>query len=181
MTPHEVMINVLKAVLPFLIFFGVIILLMVIMRKKGQAYDSPIELPYISKKPLTATEAIFYQRLVEALPEYIVLAQVQLCRFIELKDARKLRSEKRSYALQNRIAQQSVDYLICTKDFTIVTAIELDDRTHTKATRASDDKKEKSLAAAKVRLIRWHAEKMPDIATINQVILSSIEPEFTTS
>ncbi|MEZ0233094.1 MAG: DUF2726 domain-containing protein [Methylophilaceae bacterium] len=166
MNSYSVILTVLKAVLPFLIFFGFILFLMVILKKKGQADDSPIELPYVSKKPLTATEAIFYKRLVEALPEYIVLAQVQLCRFIELKDARKLRSEKRSYALQNRIAQQSVDYLICTKDFTILSAIELDDRTHTKATKASDDKKEKSLEAAKVPLVRWHAERMPTIEEV---------------
>lgn len=127
--------------------------------------------PYISKKPLTPTEISFYQKLIEALPEYIVLAQVQLSSFIKV-DRSKLISS-RTYAWQNPISQQSVDYLICTKDFSIVAAIELDDKTHLSAKAIKrDDKKTRNLASAKIPLIRWHAELMPSIQTIQQTINS---------
>ena len=87
-------------------------------------------IPYISKTPLTPTEVIFYHRLKEALPEFIVLAQVQLSSFIKV-DTSRVRSEN---YLQwfNPIAQQSVDFLVCDYNFAIIAAIELDDKSHTR-------------------------------------------------
>lgn len=38
--------------------------------------------PFYSKKPLSAPEQILYFRLVKALPDHIVLAQVQLSRLL---------------------------------------------------------------------------------------------------
>jgi len=126
--------------------------------------------PYKSKNPLTPTETTFYHRLIEALPDYIVLAQVQLSGFLEV-DKTKIVG-KQSNQWFGSISQQSIDYLICTKDFSIVTAIELDDKTHLKKKSIErDDKKNKNLAAAKVPLIRWHAEAMPELETIRQSIL----------
>lgn len=136
------------------------------------APSTPAEkLPYEQRKPLTATEAVFYYRLVKALPECIILPQVQLSRFIKIKNAPWYKKAGKSYALQNRIAQQSVDYLVCLKDFTIVAAIELDDKTHNNLkVKQLDNKKEESLRASGIELIRWHAESMPTIDAINKKI-----------
>ncbi|GAB7564722.1 hypothetical protein LG202_27620 [Methylobacillus methanolivorans] len=130
--------------------------------------STPAEkLPYEQCKPLTATEAVFYYRLVKALPECIILPQVQLSRFIKIKNAPWYKKAGQSYALQNRIAQQSVDYLVCLKDFTIVAAVELDDKSHgNPKVKQLDNKKEESLRAAGIELIRWHAESMPTVEII---------------
>lgn len=127
--------------------------------------------PYLSKKPLTATETKFYHLLVQALPDHVVLAQVQISSFLKVDKSRIKHTD--SYRWFNHIAQQSIDYLICTKDFSIVAAIELDDKSHAKAEAITRDiKKTNNLAAANVPLIRWHAEAMPELETIKQTILN---------
>ncbi len=154
-----------------LVFLGIVFFLLAI--PKNQEKNTEAELrPYVSKNPLTATETDFYHQLIEALPEYIVLAQVQLSSFLKIDCS--LTSGKHHNKWFNPIAQQSVDYLICTKNFLIVAAIELDDKTHDNDDAIKRDyKKTSNLAAAKVPLIRWHAEAMPEVETIKQVFLNN--------
>lgn len=167
--------SVFKAIIPF-IFFGLIVGILLLITKKFMAGSLTADgLPYIQKKPLTETEAIFYAKLVEALPECIVLAQVQLSSFIKLKDEARLKKEKKSFSFQNRIAQQSVDYLICKKDFSIISAIELDDLTHDRIkTKKLDVKKSESLDAAGVRLTRFRVENIPDLTLLRNIIINEV-------
>ena len=139
------------------------------LKQKSKIYS---ELrPYLSKKPLTATEAIFYRTLVQALPEYIVLVQVQISSFLKVDQTQIKRQDY--YRWFNPIAQQSVDYLICTREFSVIAAVELDDKSHEKSEAiARDTKKTKNLEAAKIPLIRWHAEAMPELDTIRKAILN---------
>lgn len=135
--------------------------------------------PYVSKNPLTPTETMFYHQLVEALPDYIVLAQVQLSSFLKVDTSR---TEWKDYSRWfNPIAQQSVDYLICQKDFSIIAAVELDDKSHNGVNSIKrDTKKNNNLHAANVPLIRWHAEAMPATETIRQAVLNhTAEPTIT--
>lgn len=148
----------------FLLILGVLFVILVAAssasRNDNGYLDEFKPKPYFSKKPLTITEIIFYQRLIEALPDYVVLAQVQLARFIDFDKSRMHINEK--YKWLQPIAYQSVDFLICNKDFSIVTAIELDDKSHASESAMNrDEKKSANLAAAKIPLIRWHAERMP--------------------
>ncbi len=71
--------------------------------------------PYVAKKPLTPTEVIFYNKLKEALPQFIVLPQVQLASFISVN--KTLIKPNETFKWQNPISQQSVDYLLCKHDF----------------------------------------------------------------
>lgn len=122
--------------------------------------------PYNSKKPLTETEQILYHKLIEALPECIVLAQVQLSSIIGIN---KFKAQGEYYKWLNPILQQSVDFLVCLKDFTIVAAIELDDKSHWgEKSKNRDSKKDKNLEAAGITLIRWHAESIPSVEKIKQ-------------
>lgn len=160
----------------FLIVMAVIGLLISVFLKSKPALDSNTDQtkPYISKNPLTKTESIFYHRLVEALPEYVALAQVQLSSFIKV-DRTKINWNE-TYRWQNEIGQQSVDFLICQKDFSIVTAIELDDKTHVNDDAIKrDNKKNVNLATAKIPLIRWHAEDLPSIAMIQSRLKPSTD------
>jgi hypothetical protein len=120
--------------------------------------------PYASKKPLTETEQIFFHRLRDAMPECVILAQVQLSSIIGID---KFKAKGDYYKWLNPIVQQSVDYLVCLPDFTIVAAVELDDKSHWgKKSRDRDNKKDKNLAAAGITLLRWHAEAMPSVEKI---------------
>lgn len=135
--------------------------------------------PYISKNPLTPTETMFYHQLVKALPDYIVLAQVQLSSFLKVDPSI---TEWKDYSRWfNPIAQQSVDYLICQKDFSIIAAVELDDKSHNGVKSIQrDTKKNNNLHAANVPLIRWHAEAMPETETIRQAVFNHASEPATT-
>ncbi len=63
----------------------VIIAIIVALKAKSQAGSGREVWPFYAKKPLSQPEQILYFRLIEALPEYIILAQVQLSRFLGVK------------------------------------------------------------------------------------------------
>lgn len=111
---------------------------------------------YQSRKPLSEPEQTLYWRLREAMPDCVVLSQVAFSRFIEPKSAQRAMQRR----LFSRISQKSVDFLVCLPDFTIVAAIELDDRTH----RPDKDAQRDSIfASANVPLVRLNVGKMPPV------------------
>ena len=117
--------------------------------------------PFYAKKPLSAPEQVLYFRLSKLLPEHIVLAQVGLSRLLGVKKGNNFQ------AWQNRINRMSADFVVCSKDSSIVAVIELDDASHEREDRkAADAKKDKALSAAGVRVIRWQAKSLPDEASI---------------
>jgi len=123
--------------------------------------------PFYAKKPLSPPEQILYFRLVEALPDYIVLAQVQLSRFLGVKKGHNYQS------WSNRINRMSADFVICKKDAFIVAVIELDDSTHQKLGRQiADTKKDKALEAAAIKVVRWQAKSIPDLTEIKAAFIA---------
>jgi hypothetical protein len=119
--------------------------------------------PFCAKKPLTNSEQILYWRLLKALPDHMVLAQVGLSRMLEVKGSPDF------HAWNNRIDRKSADFVICGKDASIFAVIELDDATHERANRKyTDDVKDKALRAAGIRVVRWQAKSMPDDAAIRE-------------
>jgi hypothetical protein len=73
----------------------------------------------------------------------------------------------------NRVNRLSYDFVVCTKDSTVIAAIELDDKTHEAESRANtDQKKERATAAAGVKLIRWHVRTLPDETAIRAVVVA---------
>lgn len=114
---------------------------------------------------LSEPEQVLYRRLMEALPEYLVLPQVQLVRALRFKRG------QRDRAVWNRISQLSIDFLIARPDTSIVAAVELDDSSHLRADRRdADARKGHALESAGVPLIRWRVGKMPDVAVIKSAV-----------
>jgi len=147
---------VLLAVLLVLAVVGAIALQKL---KRSASSDEPW--PFFSKKPLSDPEQVLYHRLVKALPECIVLAQVPLSRLLGVtKGANRV-------AWHNRISQKSVDFVVCLKDLTVVAVVELDDATHDRAVRkTADATKNKALASAGVNIVRWNVTSLPDETSI---------------
>lgn len=113
--------------------------------------------PFYAKRPLSQPEQVLYHRLVAALPDRIVLAQVQLSRVMGVKKGFSAR------AWMNRINRMSFDFVVCLKDSTVVAAIELDDRSHAAQDRIEADvKKSRAAGAAGIRLVRWNVKALPD-------------------
>ena len=135
---------------------------LVIVKKRGLlAGGDAGPWPFYARRPLSQPEQVLYHRLVKALPEHIVLAQVQVSRVLGVKKGFNF------HQWNNRINRLSYDFVVCGKDSTVLAAIELDDKSHEGAARAETDrKKEKATAAASLRLIRWHVKSLPDQAAI---------------
>jgi very-short-patch-repair endonuclease len=147
----------MAAILAVLALLGFVLSL----RKKEAGWE------YYAKKPMTKPEQVLYFRLIDALPDHVILAQVQLSRFLGVKKG--CRNYMGSLA---RISRLSADFLVCTKDAGIVAVIELDDASHEgKKNKANDIKKDKAIQAARLRVIRWHVGDMPTNEKIKQDVI----------
>ena len=127
-------------------------------RRKHTGLDVPWPLE-AKRTLLTEPEQVLFQRLVQALPHQLVLAQVQLLQAVRFK--RGLRHA----TIFNRISQLSLDFVVLTPDTRIVAAIELDDASH-RDRQSADARKAHALQSAGIPLIRWSVHEMPDVATI---------------
>lgn len=103
-------------------------------------------------------EQVLYWRLIEALPECVILPQVTFSRF--LRPAGRGLGMAHRRALQNQVAQKTVDYLVCLKDFTVVAAVELDDRSHS---TDRDRRRDELLLVANIPVIRASVKDMPSV------------------
>jgi len=146
-----------------------VIAVLAVLKAKSQGGGADEVWPFYAKKPLSQPEQVLYFRLVQALPDHIVLAQVQLSRLLGVKKGNNYQ------AWFNRINRMSADFVVCNKDSSIVSVIELDDATHQKEDRqAADAKKDKALSSAGIRIVRWQAKAIPDIAAIQSAIMPNI-------
>jgi very-short-patch-repair endonuclease len=139
-----------------------------VLRARNSETTSTGDWPFSLRRPMTEPEQVLYSRLCQALPDHIVLAQVGMSRFLAVRRGHNAR------AWYNRINRMSVDFLVCTKDASVVAAVELDDASHQHPDRVSADaKKELALNAAGVRLLRWNVGAMPDEAAIQRSIATA--------
>lgn len=118
------------------------------------------------RRVLTDPEQVLFHRLREAMPECIVLAQVELSRVVVPSDPNK----QNAFTLYNRIRGKSLDFVVCLKDFTVVAALELDDASHTRSRRAADETKNDALASAGIALVRWNVRTLPTVAQIREYL-----------
>lgn|GEM_PF-1295376 len=153
-----------------LLWIAVVLLVLVLIAARSllrelRRHRVGLPWPFVQQKPLTAVEQVLFHRLVQALPEHIVLAQVPMSQFLKVRKGQPVQEWR------NRISQKSVDFLVCKSNFTLVAAIELDDSTHSSIDREiADATKNRALAAAGVPLVRWHVAALPDFDAIRAMI-----------
>lgn len=159
----------MKTTLLVLALFAVAIVALLILKKLGLLQGGKGSVwPFYVKKLLTPPEQVLYHRLVKALPEHIVLAQVQVSRVLGVQKGANFNE------WNNRINRLSYDFVVCLMDATVVAAIELDDKSHDSSRRAAtDEKKNKATSDAGLRLIRWHVKALPDEEAIRRELLSA--------
>lgn len=151
----------MKILILALVLLAIVAILLAKLKQRSGLGDGEATWPFYAKKPLTQPEQVLYHRLVNALPDHMILAQVQLSRILGVKQGNNF------HEWNNRINRMSLDFVVCGKDASIIAAIELDDKSHEQASRhEADNKKNKALASAGVRLVRWQVNAMPDEATI---------------
>lgn len=120
---------------------------------------------YYAVKPLTKTEQAFFRLLESSLPGYVILAQVDIKRIVRTKRGK-------SHQHFNRVAQLSLDYVICRRDFSVVAAVELDDPSHDRQRqRIRDEKKEAVMKAVDIRLVRFDVRRYPTEFEVRKQLL----------
>jgi len=125
--------------------------------------------PFYARRLMSQPEQVLYHRLVRALPDYIVLAQVQVSRVLGVRRGFKF------HEWNNRINRLSYDFVICSKDSSVLAAIELDDKSHdTESRDRTDSKKDKATQDAGIRIIRWRVSAMPSETAIRDELLSPL-------
>ena len=124
-------------------------------------YNPSDDWPFEKEKLLTNPEKVLYFRLIEALPDYCVFAQVQLSQLMSVKKGHDFKQ------WFNRINRMSADFVVTNKAMEIIAVIELDDRTHLRAGRvAADRKKDHALLSAGIEVIRCNVSEMPTVDKI---------------
>jgi very-short-patch-repair endonuclease len=84
-------------------------------------------------------------------------------------------SDKRTaHGDRRRIAQQRVDYVVCTKSCEVVAVVELDDKTHS---RAKDQLRDARLEQGRIRTVRFQARSKPGVEAIRAMVLGSASAE----
>ena len=134
--------------------------------KAADRIDTIIGWPPQATRVLSTQERIAFSTLIRALPEYMVLAQVPLSRFINVP-------KRNSYAdWLRRVGYQSVDFVICDMSAQVVAVIELQppqqsERAHKRITRIS-----RTLKAAQVPLHVWRENALPSVDVAREALLA---------
>lgn len=159
----------MKVLWLFAALLALAIVALAVLKRRIASDGSGDAWPFYVKRLLSSPEQVLYYRLVSALPDYMVLAQVQVSRVLGIKKGFDF------HHWNNRINRLSYDFVVCKKDATVLAAIELDDATHESKSRArTDEKKERATAAADLKLIRWHVKALPDQDAIRVTIESIV-------
>lgn len=148
-----------------LVIFGVIIfgvlfwaVIAATAGKKSESTKVTINYRYSSRTPLTKSEQAVYWKLIEALPGYVVLAQVELSRCISAKGL-----------AFNAINGESLDFVVCNRALEVIAGIEIDDGLHSAlASKKRDVAKNDAMRIAGIRLIRWSSTPLPSTEQIKQ-------------
>lgn len=122
---------------------------------------------YQSRRILTPNETEFYNRMIEALPGYVVHTQIAMSALIE---PRIDRWEDGSEYMRRRakFSQKYVDFVICRPGkLDVVAIVELDDITHEDE---KDAERDEMLQGAFYNVVRWHSRRKPSKDEIYKTI-----------
>jgi len=116
---------------------------------------------------LNARERVAFGTLVRALPEYMVLAQVPLSRFLSVP-------KRHSYAdWLRRVGYQCIDFAVCDMAAQVIAVVELQGEGGQPSERARKRLKRisRSLQAANIPLLIWRADALPSTSAAREAIL----------
>jgi hypothetical protein len=142
-----------------------------VARRRKAWLDAGVPWPFCARKPLASAEQMLYQRLVTALPGHIVLFQVPVAAVLGVR----MGLDRATW--NQRIHRLQYNFVVCTKDATVLAAIELEDSARSaQAPSGAEGIKERASAAAGVRLIRWQAKALPNQAEIQATFGELLRP-----
>jgi hypothetical protein len=144
-------------ILKFALILAGAIVVAGIMFMYARSRKAAKESAYVPRRPLKSYEQTLYWRLVKALPDHAVLAQICMNRCVAVKG--------RNAAT---LARENLDFVICNKALRILAVIEIEDESRplTDHRRNIEWLKEEALDAAGIRLIKCSPTSLPSEAYI---------------
>lgn len=122
---------------------------------------------YKSRPILTDNETEFYNRMISALPDYVVHTQIAMSALIEPRIDR-MEDGSEYMRLRAKFSQKYVDFVVCRPGkLEVIAIVELDDITHD---LEKDAVRDEMLEGAYYNIVRWHSRKKPT----KDVILKTI-------
>lgn len=175
-SPADAALGAIKSVMPTVLIAGIAALLLRFLARQlfdKLRDDRGSEFRYVAVKHVASPpERVLYERLRAALPDLVVLAQVQLSRVIK--------PVSQGHAPLNKIIRKSLDFVVCDPSFAPLIAIEVNDRSHEAADRiAADADKAAALRSAGIPLIKWEARRLPNVDEIRAAVSDLITPKKT--
>lgn len=152
-------------------FLIIIVIIAVVFISKGKSSESKDNIKHIvtkdSYKPtqfMTNNEIEFFNRLIEAFPDFYVFPQVAMSGLVTVKsdDFKQRNSIKNTY---NRLR---VDFVLY-KDKKVFAIIELDDKTHV-GKEDKDSKRDSILNQAGYQTFRFDSKNKPTIDELKKIL-----------
>lgn len=134
--------------------------------------DTIVAWPPQATRVLTSQERTLLSTLMRALPDHLVLAQVQLARFIKVP-------KRHSYAeWLRRLGYQAVDFVVCDLNSHVVAVIELQPTSNEVNERARKRLKriQRTLKAAEIPFLVWSEGNLPSADAAREAILPKPAP-----
>lgn len=145
------------ALMGVLVLAAILVAGVLISKGRGHRYEPcPI---------MTRNELEFFRRLEAAYPNGYVFPQVSMAALMRPASA----NEKQRLAAFRAISQKRIDFAIYSRRMELLCVVELDDRTHN---AHNDEIRDRMLATAGIRTIRWDSRKKPDVSEIKRAILT---------
>ena len=129
--------------------------------------DTLIGWPPQATRVMTTPERIAFGTLVRALPDYMILAQVPLSRFLSVP-------KRNSYSdWLRRLGYQSVDFLVCDMTSQVIAVIEIQgsDSRNSERARKRLARIARSLKAAQIPLHVWTENVLPSAEAAREAVL----------
>lgn len=133
----------------------------------GDRIDTLIGWPPQATRVLNHPERAAFALLVRALPDYMILAQVPLSRFVNVP-------KRHSYAdWLRRLGYQCVDFAVCDMNAQVVSVIELQPAAPrvTERARKRLARMARTLKAAKIPLQVWAEHSLPTAESVRELIV----------
>jgi very-short-patch-repair endonuclease len=136
----------------FLLAIGLLVFVALARKRAAQSSSGFVDKPK-ARPPLTAREQAMYNRLVQTLPDLVVLPQVS---FGALLTAR-------TRAARSSFSRKIADFVVCDRSFKVVAVVALGDK-NSKGKSQRDLDRDALLVEAGYRVLRY--PRVPDVGRV---------------
>lgn len=147
----------------FVIILAIVLVVSTVINPKSSSSKSPLTLS--KKQLLTNREQQMFSVLSSALPECVVLAQVSFSALVTAE----------GWQSRNRFNRKVADFVLCSKQMSVIAVIELDDRSHI-GRELLDRERDAMLKQAGYTTIRYHS--IPPTEIIRRDIENLLMAEY---